>query len=37
MLLLIFVEAGLRLSCPGSCLGDNLELKEKREPRHVEK
>jgi hypothetical protein len=31
------VGASLRLSCLGSSLGGNLELKEKREPRQVEK
>jgi hypothetical protein len=32
-----FVGAGLRLSCLGSSLEGILELKEKREPRRVEK
>ena len=31
------VGASLRLSYPGSSLGDSLELKKKREPRWVEK
>jgi hypothetical protein len=30
-------RAGQQLTCPGSSLGGNLELKEKREPRQVEK